>query len=129
MKLFTSFFLFAAILFTLSCSTSQGAASSNVESDNTTLTLVDRLYRTSGVQVRGNTQDLKVTIRGNSSITAGTEPLLVINGIPFNGSIADANKYLVPAKIGRITVLKDPSEVGIYGVRGANGVIEVEIKD
>lgn len=61
---------------------------------------------------------LSIKIRGIGSITAGSEPLYVIDGIP-GGNLQTIN----PADIKSIQILKDASATAIYGSRGANGVI------
>lgn len=60
-----------------------------------------------------------IRIRGNRSINAGNDPLIVIDGLPFSGSLNDLNS----GDIKSIDVLKDASATAIYGSRGANGVI------
>ncbi|WP_342330803.1 TonB-dependent receptor [Pedobacter sp. FW305-3-2-15-E-R2A2] len=62
---------------------------------------------------------MQILIRGQRSLTASNEPLIVLDGIPFPGSIADIN----PNDIKSIDILKDASATAIYGSRGANGVI------
>jgi len=87
----------------------------------------------------------QITIRGTGSISAGNEPLYVIDGVPlsqnFNqqGSIgsqrssfqpppANPLATLNPNDIESIEVLKDASSAAIYGSRGSNGVILVTTK-
>lgn len=62
---------------------------------------------------------MQIRIRGTRSLTADNNPLIVLDGIPFSGSISDIN----PVDIKSIDVLKDASATAIYGSRGANGVI------
>jgi TonB-linked SusC/RagA family outer membrane protein len=64
---------------------------------------------------------MQIRIRGTRSLTASNDPLVVLDGIPFGGSIGDIN----PGDIKRIDILKDASATAIYGSRGANGVILV----
>ena len=64
-----------------------------------------------------------VRIRGANSITAGNEPLYVIDGLP--GAPANA---LNPGDIESIEILKDASATAIYGSRGANGVVMITTK-
>ncbi len=66
-----------------------------------------------------------IKIRGAGSITAGNEPLYVIDGFPV-GQV-EANS-LLPSDIASINVLKDASSTAIYGSRGANGVILITTK-
>ena len=67
-------------------------------------------------------QEPDIRIRGTVSKTQ-TKPLYVVDGI-FNDNI----DYLNPADIESIEILKDPSSLAIFGVRGANGVIAVTTK-
>ncbi len=65
-----------------------------------------------------------ITIGGIGSINAGTEPLWVVDGMPYEGDINNIN----PADIESITVQKDAASNALYGARGANGVIMVTTK-
>ena len=67
-----------------------------------------------------------IKVRGASSITAGTNPLIVIDGFPMTTS--NTATLLNPEDIESIEVLKDASSAAIYGSRGANGVIVVTTK-
>lgn len=64
---------------------------------------------------------MQIRIRGTRSLTASNDPLVVLDGIPFAGSISDIN----PSDIRSVDILKDASATAIYGSRGANGVILV----
>lgn len=64
------------------------------------------------------------TIRGNNSITADNKPLIILDGIPFDGPWSEIN----PNDIESIEVLKDASSAAIYGARGSNGVILITSK-
>lgn len=65
-----------------------------------------------------------VLIRGVGSINAGTQPLYVVDGVPYSGDIA-----AIPATdIEAMTVLKDAASAALYGARGANGVILITTK-
>lgn len=66
----------------------------------------------------------KISIRGISSLYAGSSPLIVVDGLP----IADGLSFLNPADIESIEVLKDAASAAIYGSRGASGVIIVTTK-
>jgi TonB-linked outer membrane protein, SusC/RagA family len=86
--------------------------------------------------------NINVQIRGKSSLTAGSDPLYIIDGVPFvssslvtntalaggiNGAINPLNS-INPDIIETITVLKDADATAIYGSRGANGVILITTK-
>lgn len=66
-----------------------------------------------------------IRIRGTGSISAGNEPLYVIDGFPVGQR--EANQIL-PSDIESVTVLKDASSTAIYGSRGANGVVIITTK-
>ena len=88
--------------------------------------------------VMGNGQpgsNVQVRIRGIGSITASSEPLYVIDGIPVTaGDITRTNTTantmasLNPNDIESVTVLKDAAATSIYGSRGSNGVILITTK-
>lgn len=65
-----------------------------------------------------------LTIRGVGSFQARTNPLVVVDGLPIEGSIETVNPY----DIENITVLKDASAAAIYGARASNGVIVITTK-
>lgn len=62
---------------------------------------------------------MQIRIRGTRSLNATNDPLVVLDGIPFAGTIGDIN----PGDIKSVDILKDASATAIYGSRGANGVI------
>lgn len=66
-----------------------------------------------------------VRIRGTASISAGQEPLYVIDGVPVT---SDAYNALNPNDIDDISILKDASTTAIYGSRGSNGVVMITTK-
>lgn len=82
----------------------------------------------SGVQLRSTTGEPgtnpTVLIRGVGSINADTNPLYVVDGIPFDGGI----NSISPQDVASVTVLKDAASAALYGARGANGVILVTTK-
>lgn len=65
-----------------------------------------------------------ILIRGQNSISASNEPLIVLDGIPYSGSMSEIN----PVDVASVEVLKDASSTAIYGSRGANGVILITTK-
>lgn len=67
---------------------------------------------------------MNILIRGINSFSTSTEPLYVVDGVPFEG----ASSLINPSDIETLTVLKDASSTAIYGSRGANGVILITTK-
>jgi len=81
-----------------------------------------------GVRVNQTTgrpgEGMKFQIRGSASISAGSDPLYVIDGMPVSGGLNNLN----PAEIETISVLKDAAATSLYGSRGANGVVIIQTK-
>ena len=112
--------------------TVSGAALKEVPAPN----IISQLQgRAAGVDiVRNNSRpgtSGQIRIRGNRSLAssqsandAQNSPLLVLDGIPFAGSINDIN----PDDVASLDVLKDASATAIYGSRGSNGVILITTK-
>jgi len=95
----------------------------------------------SGVQIKQTTGSLgkafSVLVRGTGSLSAGNEPLYVIDGFPLataapngSGNFASGNPLdnINPNDIESIQVLKDASAAAIYGSRAANGVVIITTK-
>jgi TonB-linked SusC/RagA family outer membrane protein len=66
----------------------------------------------------------RIRVRGERSILGSNDPLIVLDGIPYEGNISDINQD----EIASVDVLKDASATAIYGSRGANGVIIITTK-
>lgn len=66
-----------------------------------------------------------IRIRGFGSVNGNRDPLYVVDGVPFNGSLNSINM----ADVASTTVLKDAAATAIYGSRGANGVIIITTKN
>lgn len=101
--------------------------------------------RIAGLDIVANSGDLgsgaTMRIRGTSSINANTQPLIVVNGIPYEINIdpsfdfaaANQEQYanmlsLNPDDIEEITVLKDAASTAVWGSKGANGVLVIKTK-
>ncbi|MFH5832175.1 SusC/RagA family TonB-linked outer membrane protein [Halalkalibaculum sp. DA3122] len=86
--------------------------------------------RVSGVRIQDGTGAAGsppiIRVRGTSSVNAGVEPLIVVDGFPVGTGFPQT---LNPDDIGSITVLKDAAATAIYGARGSNGVVLVETKN
>ncbi len=84
--------------------------------------------RLPGVQINQATgkpgQGMSVRIRGQLSVSGGSDPLYVVDGFPISGGINTIN----PDEIQDITVLKDAASTSLYGSRAANGVVLITTK-
>ena len=82
-----------------------------------------------------------IQIRGASTLNAASEPLIVINGIPYTTEIEDDFDFstannddlgallnIAPSDIEEIEVLKDAAATAIWGTKGANGVLMIKTK-
>lgn len=84
--------------------------------------------RLAGVQINQTTgkpgQGMSVRIRGQVSVSAGSDPLYVVDGFPITGNIGSMN----PDEIENISILKDAASTSLYGSRAANGVVLITTK-
>ncbi|MCA6462183.1 MAG: TonB-dependent receptor [Chitinophagaceae bacterium] len=69
-------------------------------------------------------QGMTFQIRGAASLTAGADPLYVVDGMPITGDLG----FINPNEIENITVLKDPAAASVYGSRASNGVVLINTK-
>jgi len=65
-----------------------------------------------------------IRIRGVGSINGSMAPLIVVDGIPYDGDLSSINT----ADVESVTVLKDAASTSLYGARGANGIVMVTTK-
>lgn len=65
-----------------------------------------------------------ISIRGISSMYAGTDPLIIVDGAPYSASLSNIS----PDDIESVSVLKDAASAALYGARGASGVIIITTK-
>ena len=65
-----------------------------------------------------------IRIRGFSSLNAGNDALIILDGAPYSGDLSNIN----PNDVESMTVLKDAASNALYGARGANGVIMITTK-
>jgi TonB-dependent SusC/RagA subfamily outer membrane receptor len=81
-----------------------------------------------GVSIVSTPGGISVQIGGPSSFVSGNGPLYVIDESPVSAGPGGFLRGLNPYDIESIKVLKNPSDIGIYGMRGANGVIVITTK-
>lgn len=137
MKTLIGFILSVLLLFCYSCSTSSDAMSTKsnkdkpdtIENPEEIQDLTDHLRKFSGVEVIGSGRNASIRIRGVNSLSQSSEPIFVVNGSLLSGGLSQAYDLVIVDNIKSLRVLKSPGEVGIYGIRGANGVIEIVMKN
>ena len=86
--------------------------------------------KVAGVQINSATgmpgqESFNIRIRGISSINAGSQPLIIVDGAPFEGDLNTISNQ----DIASMTVLKDAASAALYGARGANGVVIITTKN
>ncbi|WP_429378789.1 TonB-dependent receptor [Mucilaginibacter sp. UYCu711] len=92
-----------------------------VQSNN----LVQSLVGIAGIRVNGGASDIgDIRIRGNRSVNASNTPTVIIDGMPYYGSLNTIDQN----DIASLDILKDASATALYGSRGANGVIIITTK-
>ena len=69
-------------------------------------------------------QNKSISIRGQSTLFANAEPLIVVDNFPYEGDIEQIN----PADVESISILKDAAAAAIWGARAGNGVIVITTK-
>ena len=98
--------------------------------ENTQVTSVTNALagKVAGVQLTSSNgapgSQASIKIRGISSINAGNDPLIIVDGAPYSGDLNNINTQDVES----MTVLKDAASNALYGARGANGVIMITTK-
>src|SRR5690606_12192186 len=78
-------------------------------------------YGTQGTSAAGGST---LEVRGPTSLSAGTSPLIVLDGVIYQGSLSDIN----PNDIETIDILKDASSAAVFGAKAASGVLLVTTK-
>ena len=108
----------------------------NIPVSNVQNALVGKLAGVQITQTNGKVEGgMNIRVRGQASISAGTQPLYVLDGMILinqdestNGAPLNPLLTLSPNEIESIDVLKDASSAAIYGARGANGVVIITTK-
>lgn len=96
--------------------------------------------KVAGLQITGTGQpggSVRMTLRGDNSLSGNNQPLIVVDGIPIENSPGDAGgnmdygnaaANINPDDIESITVLKGPNGAALYGAKAANGAILITLK-
>ena len=99
-----------------------------IQTSNATQALVGKAAGVQWISASGQpgsgAEAPQIRIRGISSINAGNEPLIILDGVPYDGDMNNINSQDIES----MTVLKDAASNALYGARGANGVIMITTK-
>ncbi|TVQ65920.1 MAG: hypothetical protein EA360_07415 [Balneolaceae bacterium] len=132
---FRSFLLISLIglslLFT-SCATSGqqrgGADIDTLLIENPNLTLKDYLMRLSGVQVTERGGEVRVVLRGASSLSGDNSPLFVLDGSPVGTSYSDIENAVELRDVDYIQIMRGSEAMTMYGMRASNGAVVIYTK-
>jgi outer membrane cobalamin receptor len=117
------FMVFGALY---SCTSTGSASATPSKEDIPYTSLLDRLRREPQLTISGSDLNPIIRIRGSRSIEGNNEPLFVLDGTPLGYGYANARSIDVN-EVHSIRVLS-ASQAGLYGSRGANGVIQIKTK-
>ena len=91
------------------------------------VSLLNRIRSNPGVYISGNDEFAKVYIKGVTSINFQKEVLFILDGLQV-GNYSKIVNIVNPSDIKSITVLKNASDIAIYGFVGSGGVIIIKTK-
>ena len=137
-----TFFIIGVVgLFIISCSSSKPSSATSDSSNKTSsakavntaegnngLTLANYLRRIPGVLVDQRGSDVSVMIRSASSVGSNNQPLFVVNNSAVGNSYSDVVNTVDVNDIKTVNVIQGTEGQQIYGMRGANGVIQIILK-
>ena len=93
------------------------------------LTLLQLIQQLSGVTVRGSGTNVDISVMvGNKFQISQTSPLFLLNGIAYSNDFQSIQNSINVFDVRSVEVYKTPSELSLYGIRGANGVINIIMK-
>ena len=119
MKRINTLFIFIVLF---SC-----AINKNINTNGYDINKINRIRSNAGVYISGNDDFAKVYIRGITSINFQKEVLFILDGLQV-GNYSKIVNIVNPSDIKSITVLKNASDIAIYGFVGSGGVIIIKTK-
>jgi outer membrane cobalamin receptor len=126
-------FISVALFSVISCATS-GTARGSADLDtllieNPDLTLKDYLRRLSGVMVTERGGEVRVMLRGTSSVTGDNSPLFVVDGTQVGTSYIDVENAVNIRDVDYIRIMRSSEAMTTYGMRASNGAIVIYTKN
>ena len=89
--------------------------------------LADLIRKQPGVDVRGQSPNYDITIRGKGTFITSHQPIYVVDGLILGDRYADIVNSINIVDVDHIRVIKG-ADASAYGSRGANGVIEIHLR-
>ncbi len=117
-----------------SCASSAGEATAQENSNKRKFigegqanrNLAEFLRKNTSITVEGTHPNVRLMIRGITTIKGDSRPFFIIDGVRMGRSYAQANNAVNLLNIKRINVLRGLSELAVYGEDGVNGVIIID---
>ncbi len=125
--------LIAVMIFAVSCKTSEKTVTDfergpEITEIQSSLSLLDHLKRVSGLNIVERGGDIGVFMRGVNTISGENNVLFVVNGRPIGNSFIALDSTVDVNDIQDIRVIRGSMGSQLYGMRGANGVVEITTK-
>jgi len=120
------FLVLTATMIQVSCTSPQGMAGSQ-RAEKVYTSLLDWLRDQPELTISGSESSPTIRIRGNTSLVSDNEPLFVVNGNPVGTGYSSVSYSVDVNNVESIRVLTR-SQSGLYGSRGANGVVLIKTK-
>ncbi len=129
-----SVLLFCVVSFSVTSCATSGTARGSADLDtllieNPDLTLKDYLRRLSGVMVTERGGEVRVMLRGASSVTGDNSPLFVVDGTQVGTSYSDAENAVDIRNVDFIRIMRSSEAMTTYGMRASNGAIIIYTKN
>ena len=94
---------------------------------NNNISLLDRIRSNPAIRINGNNLNAKVYINGINSIYHQKEVLFVLDGLKV-GTYSEVANLIGNSDIEAINILKEPSDLALYGFIGSGGVVLIKSK-
>ena len=124
-------FIFLILLIIYSCEINKNIGGNKTRSNiniRENVSILNQIRRNPGIYIQGNDeQSAKVFIRGITSINFQKEVLFILDGLQV-GAFSQIVNILDPNDVKNIQVLKNASDLNIYGFRGSGGVIIIKTR-
>lgn len=125
--------LIIVLIFAASCTTTEKTLtdferSPEISEIQTSISLLDHLKRVSGLNIVERGGDIGVFMRGVHTISGENNVLFVVNGQPIGNSFNALESTVDVNDIQDIRVVRGSMGSQLYGIRGANGVVEITTK-
>lgn len=125
-------FIFTSLL--ISCQTSRAVSgegnmpSVSGPSIENSLDLTEYIRRMGEAQITGDGANAIISIRGVTTINSDPNPLFVLNGNVVGRDYNQVYHMVDIQQLASVKILKNAGDIGLYGVQGANGIVEITLR-